>query len=170
MHCIDTIHKEHYFHPDHTGLSTRECELELQLRTVPGQTVDGVRADLQRLLDAIARDHPAFAAELAIPAPGSEDTWTLDPMVIDKAHPMVAALAEGHQLASGEAPHIGGIGRLGNVGDGNILAAHGVASLQYGPGDIRIYDEWPTPDERVQLKDLVIAAKAIAVALYRVCE
>ena len=61
------------------------------------------------------------------------------------------------------------VGRLGNVGDGNILAAHGVASLQYGPGDIRNYDEWPTPDERVQLKDLVIAAKAIAIALYRVC-
>ena len=52
---------------------------------------------------------------------------------------------------------------------GRILVAHGVASLQYGPGDIRIYDEWPTPDERVQLKDLVIAAKAIAIALYRVC-
>jgi acetylornithine deacetylase/succinyl-diaminopimelate desuccinylase-like protein len=169
MHCINTVHKEHYFHPNHSGLSTRECELEFQLRTVPGQTVDGVRADLQRLLDGIRRDHPAFDAELVLPAPGSEETWVLEPMVIDKADPLVLALAEGHRLASGEAPHVGGIGRLGNVGDGNILAAHGVKSLQYGPGDIRIYDEWPTPDERVQLTDLVIAAKAIAYAVHRVC-
>ena len=93
----------------------------------------------------------------------------MEPMVIDKAHPLVTALAEGHEMASGTAPHIGGIGRLGNVGDGNILAAHGVESLQYGPGNIRIYKEWPTPDERVELKDLVIAAKAIGHAVHRVC-
>ena len=169
MHCIDTIHKEHYFHPNHSGLSTRECELEFQLRTVPGQTLEGVRADLERLLDAVRREHPAFDAELVLPAPGSEETCVLEPMVIDKAHPLVTALAEGHEMASGTAPHIGGIGRLGNVGDGNILAAHGVESLQYGPGNIRIYKEWPTPDERVELKDLVIAAKAIGHAVHRVC-
>ncbi len=169
MHCIDIIHKEHYFHPNHTGLSTRECELEFQLRTVPGQTVESIRADLQRLLAAIADDHPAFEAEVVIPAPGQEEIWNLDPMLIDKAHPMVVALAEGHALASGEAPEISGGGRIGNVGDGNILAAHGVASLQYGPGDIRIYDEWPTPDERVRLSDLVIASKAIAHAIPKIC-
>ncbi len=169
MHCIDIIHKEHYFHPDHTGLSTRECELEFQLRTVPGQTVESIRADLQGLLDAIAADHPAFDAELVIPAPGQEEIWNLAPMLIEKSHPMVVALAEGHALAAGAAPEVSGSGRLGNVGDGNILAAHGVASLQYGPGDIRIYDEWPTPDERVRLSDLVTASKAIAYAIPRIC-
>ena len=90
-------------------------------------------------------------------------------MEVAKDHPMVVSLAEGHRIASGTAPHVGGIGRLGNVGDGNIMAAAGVPSLQYGPGDIRIYDEWPTPDERVQLKDLVIAAKAIAHATHALC-
>ena len=82
---------------------------------------------------------------------------------------MVIQLAEGHRLASGETPYIGGIGRLGNVGDCNIMAAAGVPSLQYGPGDIRIYAEWPTPDERVQLKDLLIASKAIAHTIYALC-
>ncbi len=169
MHCVDSIHKEHYYHTNYTGLSTRECDLLLQVRTVPGQTLASVRADMIRLLDAIGADHPAFAYELAIPAPGTEDGWFQDPMELAKDHPMVVGLAEGHRLASGEAPHVGGIGRLGNVGDGNIMAAAGVASLQYGPGDIRIYDEWPTPDERVQLKDLVIAAKAIAHAVHAIC-
>jgi acetylornithine deacetylase/succinyl-diaminopimelate desuccinylase-like protein len=41
--------------------------------------------------------------------------------------------------------------------------------VQYGPGDIRIYKEWPTPDERVLLKDLVTAARAVAYATYKLC-
>jgi acetylornithine deacetylase len=55
------------------------------------------------------------------------------------------------------------------VGDGNLLAAQGIPTVQYGPGDIRIYKEWPTPDERVKLDDLVVAAKAVACATYRMC-
>jgi acetylornithine deacetylase/succinyl-diaminopimelate desuccinylase-like protein len=84
-------------------------------------------------------------------------------------HPLVTALAEGQASASGQEAMIGGWGRLGNVGDGNIIAALGIPTVQYGPGDIRIYKEWPTPDERVRLDDLVTAAKAIAYATTRVC-
>ena len=169
MHNVDVIHKEHYYQTNFTGLSTRDCELVFQVRTVPGQTVESVRADVERLLDGIARDHPAFRYELELPASGTETSWCQDPMEMAKDHPLVVHLAEGHERASGEAPHVGGYGRLGNVGDGNILAAAGIPSLQYGPGDIRIYHEWPTPDERVQLDDLVVAARAIAWALPGVC-
>jgi acetylornithine deacetylase len=45
----------------------------------------------------------------------------------------------------------------------------GIPTVQYGPGDIRVYKEWPTPDERVRLTDLVIAAKAVAHATIRLC-
>lgn len=86
-----------------------------------------------------------------------------------RGHPLVEHLAEGQQLASGKGAHVGGYGRLGNVGDGNILAAAGIPTVQYGPGDIRIYKEWPTPDERVLLKDLVTAARAVAYATYKLC-
>jgi hypothetical protein len=41
--------------------------------------------------------------------------------------------------------------------------------VQYGPGDIRIYKEWPTADERVLLSDLVTAARAVAYATVRLC-
>jgi hypothetical protein len=36
------MHKEHYYQKSYTGMSSRECEMIFQLRTVPGQTVDGV--------------------------------------------------------------------------------------------------------------------------------
>jgi hypothetical protein len=41
--------------------------------------------------------------------------------------------------------------------------------VQYGPGDIRIYREWPTADERVLLSDLVTAARAVAHATVTLC-
>jgi len=168
-HTFDVIHKEHYYQPNYTGMSSRECEMIFQIRTVPGQTLDSVRADVQRLLASIKRESPTLDYDVTVPAPGSEEGWCQDPMEIARDHPMVLALAEGHRLASGADAVVGGWGRLGNVGDGNILAAAGIASLQYGAGDIRTYKEWPTPDERVRLADLVTAARAIAYATYRLC-
>lgn len=168
-HTFDTMHKEHYYQKSYTGMSSRECEMIFQIRTVPGQTVDSVRADLHRLLESVKKDHAALDYEVAVPAPGTEEGWCQDPMAIARDHPLVTALAEGHRLASGADAIVGGWGRLGNVGDGNIISAAGIPSLQYGAGDIRTYKEWPTPDERVRLSDLVTAARAIAYATYRLC-
>jgi acetylornithine deacetylase len=168
-HTFDTIHKEHYYHRNYTGMSSREAELQLQFRTVPGQTVESITGDLIRLLDGIRKDHPAFNYDVTVPAKGTENGWCQDPMECRAENPLVTALAEGQSLASGERASVGGWGRLGNVGDGNIIASLGIPTVQYGPGDIRVYKEWPTPDERVRLSDLVIAAKAVAHAAVRLC-
>jgi acetylornithine deacetylase len=91
-------------------------------------------------------------------------------MVCPSHHPLVTALAEGQTLASGQPAAVGAHGRLGNVGDGNIIQeVLGIPTVQYGPGDIRVYKEWPTPDERVRLTDLVTAAKAVVHATLRLC-
>jgi acetylornithine deacetylase/succinyl-diaminopimelate desuccinylase-like protein len=129
-----------------------------------------VEVDLQRLLARIKQDHPAFNCVLEIPARGTERTWNQLAMVCPSDHSLVAALAEGQALASGRLAMVGADGRLGNVGDGNIIQeVLGIPTVQYGPGDIRIYKEWPTPDERVLLSDLVTAAKAVAHATIRLC-
>lgn len=168
-HTFDTLHKEHYYQTNLSGLHSRQAELMLQFRTVPGQTLDSVKADLAGLLEAIRRQHPAFNATFELPAKGTEQGWCQDPMECAPAHPLVTALAAGQELASGSPASIGGWGRLGNVGDGNIIAAYGIPTVQYGPGDIRIYEEWPTADERVQLADLVTAARAVAYATVSLC-
>ena len=166
----DAFHREHYYFHNYTGRSTREAEMTLQLRTVPGQTVASIAADLRALLAAIKRDYPAFDCTLEIPAKGTESTWNQAPMLCPADHALVRALAEGQTLAAGQPAHIGAYGRLGNVGDGNIIQqVLGIPTVQYGPGDIRIYREWSTPDERVRLADLVIAAKAVAHATVRLC-
>lgn len=168
-HTFDTVHKEHYYQKNLSGLHSRQAELMLQFRTVPGQTLGSVEADLIRLLDGIHRDHPAFNYCLELPAKGTEQSWCQEPMECPRDHPLVKAVAAGQSFATGEAATVGGWGRLGNVGDGNIIAALGIPTVQYGPGDIRIYREWPTADERVRLSDLVVAARAVAHAAVALC-
>lgn len=169
-HTFDVLHKEHYYFKNYTGRSSRDCELTLQFRTVPGQTVASIKHDLERLLAGIKRDHPAFNCTLEIPAAGTEMSWNQPPMLCAADHVLVRALAQGQTMASGAPAHVGAHGRLGNVGDGNIIQARlAIPTVQYGPGDIRIYKEWPTPDERVRLADLVTAAKAVAHAAVTLC-
>jgi acetylornithine deacetylase len=168
-HTFDTFHKEHYYQKNHTGLHSKQAELLLQFRIVPGQTLQSVTADVDTLLEGIRRDYPAFNCSFEVPAKGTEQGWCQEPMACAADHALVSALAAGQELASGERAIVGGWGRLGNVGDGNIIAAHGIPTVQYGPGDIRIYKEWPTADERVQLSDLVTAARAVAYATARLC-
>src|SRR5262249_32001820 len=151
-HTFDVMHKEHYYFKSATGHSSRDCELTLQFRTVPGQTVATIARDLERLLARIKQEHPAFNCVMEIPARGTEQTWNQPAMVCPGEHPLVVAWAQGQTLASGRQAEIGGNGRLGNVGDGNVIQeVLGIPTVQYGPGDIRVYQEWPTPDERVRL-------------------
>ncbi len=166
----DVFHREHYYYKNYTGHSTRDAEMTMQFRTVPGQTVASIEADLNRVLADIKRAHPAFNCVMEIPAKGTEITWNQAAMVCPADHQLVQALAEGQTIASGKPAYVGAYGRLGNVGDGNVIQeVLGIPTVQYGPGDIRIYKEWPTPDERVLLSDLVTAAKAVAHATVRLC-
>src|SRR5262249_55512145 len=129
-----------------------------------------IESDLERLLACIKQDHPAFSCVLEIPARGTEQTWNQLAMGCPADHPLVAALAEGQVLASAAPAVVGAPGRLGNVVAGNIIRdTLGIPTAKYGPGDIRGYKEWPTPDERVRLSDLVTAAKAVAHATVRLC-
>ena len=170
MLTYDIIHREHYFHKSYTGRSTREAEMAMQFRTVPGQTAALIAEDLRRVLADIKRTHPAFNCVLEVPAKGTGEMWNLQAMVCPPDHALVSALAEGQSLASGKPAYVGAHGRIGNVGDGNIIQeVLGIPTVQYGPGDIRIYKEWPTPDERVLLSDLVTAAKAVAHATVKLC-
>ncbi len=160
MHLFSAVQKDRY---------PRECELTLDVRTVPGQTVAHIEADLTGLLEEMKAENPNLDYEIAIPAGGPEDVTCEAPMWIAKDHPLVRALADGHRRTTQSEPVLGGGLRVGNVGDGNILCEAGIPSLQYGPGDIRLYPEWPGPDERVELREVVEASRSIAYAICRIC-
>jgi len=115
-HTFDTLHKEHYYQKNRTGLHSKQAELLLQFRTVPGQTLDSVRADVGALLEGIRRDHPAFNCTFELPAKGTEEGWCQEPMACASDHSLVAALAAGQEMASGVPPSLA-------AGDGSAMSA-----------------------------------------------
>ncbi|MFN0162027.1 MAG: M20 family metallopeptidase [Burkholderiales bacterium] len=156
----DAIHKDHY---------GRWCDLVFQIRTVPGMTLDSVRADVARVLERIKRKHPTLDCEATIPANGPQDPFYMDPSALPDDHPLVRALANGYRAATGSEPLIGSVERIGNFGDGNVLQAAGIPSVQFGPGDIKRYPEWPAPDERVHVDELMVTAKSCVSATLELC-
>ena len=98
-HTFDTIHREHYYQPNHTGMSSCERDMIFQIRTVPGQMLLSVRADEVRLLDEIRRDARAWTPR---PHPRERPRGR----TVRGSHGGVArrsagdGLAEGHRLAA----------------------------------------------------------------------
>ncbi|MGH8676063.1 MAG: M20 family metallopeptidase [Burkholderiales bacterium] len=156
----DAIHKDHY---------GRWCDLVFQIRTVPGMTLESVRSDVARVLHGIRARHPAFDCEATIPANGPNDPFFMDPTELPDSHPLVRAVADGVRAATGREPQVGSVERIGNFGDGNVLQSAGIPSLQFGPGDIKRYPEWPAPDERVHVDELRTTARTCAYAALTLC-
>jgi acetylornithine deacetylase/succinyl-diaminopimelate desuccinylase-like protein len=156
----DAIHKDHY---------GRGCDLVFQIRTVPGMTLESVRADVARVLDRIRSRHPTFDCEATIPANGPNDPFFMEPSALENSHPLVRAVADGFRSATGREPLVGSVERIGNFGDGNVLQAAGIPSVQFGPGDIKRYPEWPAPDERVHVDELRTTARTCAYAALTLC-
>lgn len=160
----------HRFNAIHKTMGPRECDMIIEIRTVPGQSDDRVRRDAQAVVDEMMRENPNLDIEILVPGGGENDFYYMPAAEIDKSHPFVTALARGQAFASGKEPVIGGGLRIGNAGDGNLIADAGIPCLQYGPGDIRNYAEWPGPDERVEATQLLEASKAMAYSAMSYCE
>lgn len=156
----DAIHKDHY---------GRWCDLVFQVRTVPGMTLEGVRADVDQVIRKIKGKHPQFDCEVTIPANGPDDPFFMEPTELPDDHALVKAVADGYRAATDSEPLVGSVERIGNFGDGNVLHAAGIPSLQFGPGNIKNYPEWPAPDERVHVDELRTTARTSAYAALALC-
>ena len=152
----DAVTKDHY------GTSS---DLIFQIRTVPGMTLESVQKDVADVVEALKKQHPNLDCEAIIPANGPDDPFFMDPTALPDDHPLVAAMIRGYRAATGEEPQVGGVERIGNFGDGNVLEEVGIPSVQFGPGDIKRYPEWPAPDERVHISELMTTARTVAYAL-----
>jgi acetylornithine deacetylase/succinyl-diaminopimelate desuccinylase-like protein len=78
-------------------------------------------------------------------------------------------MAKWHEHVTGKPPEVSAKPRIGAVGDGNLYGATGIPTILYGPGDIDIFEQWPTPNERVLIEDIVVAAKTMALTAVEMC-
>lgn len=99
------------------------CRLDIERRTLPGETVAQVEADLAALLDRCRRDDPHLEVT-------SETLLVRDPLETPTDHPLVAMLSASVHATIGGPPAIGG---MSYWADSAFLSAAGIPTVVFGP-------------------------------------
>jgi acetylornithine deacetylase len=139
------------------------CSLYLDIRTVPGQTVDVVKRDLRRVLRAFAKRHGTAEPSLYV--------YVSDPpTAVDASVPIVQALAAAQAAVTGERP-AAIIRRPG--ADAVHLTAYGVPCVAFGPGG-RLHPDAGGASmhafgEHVLVEDCVTAARIYLATALDLC-
>jgi acetylornithine deacetylase len=120
------------------------CHLQMERRTVAGETGDSARQEVSDILDALRREDPEFEARETL-------VFARLPYELSSAHELPQALTRA----------AGSIGRPAEVvgmsfwTDAAILAAAGMPSVLFGPGGAGLHsvEEYVTTDDVVACRD-----------------
>lgn len=140
-----------------------ECSLYLDIRTVPGQTTDGVKRELRRVLRA-------FAERTGTPEPALYVYVSDPPVALDESLPVIQALGDAQKSISGS--KAGPIIRRPGA-DAVHLTAYGVPCVAFGPGG-RVHPEAHSGSmhaigEHVLIDDCVTAARIYLATALDLC-
>ncbi len=110
-----------------TGWSTypEQCHVQIERRTVPGETAAQTLSELEALCAQIAARYPAFSARIT-------QHTVQPPNDVDIESPLVNALAQALTSHERPAPVTG----LSCWTDAALLTAAGIPAVCFGPGDI----------------------------------
>jgi acetylornithine deacetylase/succinyl-diaminopimelate desuccinylase-like protein len=139
-----------------------ECSLYLDIRTVPGQTVEGVKRSLRALLREFARtrERPEPVLDIFVNDPPTE---------IPEDHPITRITRDAHRRVTGrDAPYI--IRRTG--ADSTHLNRYDVPCMTYGPGGRTHPDAqglMHAVGEHAHVDNLLTAARVYADIALTVC-
>jgi acetylornithine deacetylase len=138
--------------------------ISFDLRIVPGMTEESVREDLAKFLDGITEQDPEFKYSLIIPLSEQQPNMPAREAT-PVEQPVVAELIKAHQEVTGKMPVVGAGHRIGATADTCHFKGAGITCVEYGPGFI---PTWPMVDECVEIDQIVIATKALALAAARI--
>jgi acetylornithine deacetylase/succinyl-diaminopimelate desuccinylase family protein len=130
------------------------CVIEIDRRTIPGETNDDVIAQFEAAIERARTSHPGIDATVEIVDSGM-------PFEVDVGSPLVQTMATAAAEVTGKQPDV--IGFRG-ASDARFLAEAGAAVIVFGPGDITVAH---TAQEFIDLDDLEAGALAYALAFAR---
>ena len=149
------------------------CTILVDVHFVPGQTVDGIVADIRRALDAVAAGDPELRYEIEIPPPDrfkGRRRLVMDPLDVPLDAPIVQAVARSYRTVTGREPHAIGtvLPHSYSADDTCHLWKAGIPCLLYGPGVIRGgADE---DDACVLVSEMAQVTRVLAVTALDVCQ
>jgi acetylornithine deacetylase len=123
------------------------CRLQLERRTVAGETADGFMGELDRILAGLRRADPGFEASARL-------MFSRPPYEIPAGHDLPHVLA---QAVSGAGAAGGTIG-MSFWTDAAILGSAGIPSVLFGPGGAGLH----SIEEHVVIADVVVCRDALA--------
>ncbi|HZP75063.1 MAG TPA: M20/M25/M40 family metallo-hydrolase [Pseudolabrys sp.] len=137
-----------------------ECNLYLDIRTVPGQSTEEVKRDLRSVLQACAKEKGMVEPEL-------EFYLNDPPTQIDRNLPVVQALTAAHTSVIGTSPEM--VTRR-PAADSTHLTRYDVPCVVYGPGgrlhpDVR--GQMHAAGEHIHVEDVVTAARVYLATILR---
>ncbi len=158
------LHEAPYV-PDH-------CTAIVDVHFVPGQTVDGILADVRRVLDRLVAEDAQLRYEIEIPPPAffkGRRRLVMEPIDVPQDAYVVQAVARNHARVLGRPPAtIGAILPMSySAGDGCWLWRAGIPCLYYGPRG-GFLD--PGPDGAyMYISEMVDCAKVLALTALETC-
>jgi acetylornithine deacetylase/succinyl-diaminopimelate desuccinylase-like protein len=134
-----------------TSMTAESCLARGDIRFLPSMSVDGMKADIRRIIDAVCAETPGLSGDVRTFA----HQWPYEIAVSD---PVVQSLIAAHAEVVGTPPEVtSGLPSGAFITDGADMVRHGIPTALYGPGD------WNTnPDESIPISDLVTAARVYA--------
>ena len=140
------------------GVYPGQAEFGVDVRTVPGMTLAGLRADLDAFLEKLRREDP----ELDVTVEAPHDLEWLPPTSIDPAHPLVAAAQSAARDVLGrDVP----LGTMPAFTDGAVWNLAGSACIPaFGPGTLLVAHQ---PNESVVVAEILEAARIYALTALR---
>lgn len=129
-----------------------QCLLQVERRTVPGETTAIVEAQIQAILDQLAATDPQFKATV-------RTTLVREPFEIAQSAPLVELLQQQIQQQLGRAPQIYGDKPWMDTA---ILSAAGIPCVIFGPSGAGAHavEEWVDLESVAQCTDVLTATIA----------
>ena len=149
------------------------CTIIVDVHFLPGQTVDGIVADIRRALDPLLAEDPELSYEIEIPPPDffkGRRRLVMDPLDVPQDAEIVQAVARSHQDVTGQPPQaIGTVLPFSyTANDTCHLWNAGIPCLLYGPAVIR--GSGGKDDSCVIISEMVQCTKVLALTALDVCQ
>jgi len=140
-----------------TEISTyaAHCRLQIERRTVPGESVESATAELQAIIDQLKAEDPTFKASI-------KPTFWRNPFEVEADAPIVKAMEDAITASTGQKPvHSGQTFWT----DASIMADAGMETALIGPigAGLHSAEEW------VDLQSVVDLAQILAETARRYC-